>query len=47
MRGTAMAPNSPREAGVGVTMLRDIQREIASKSNVKQTVPRGMSVLLS
>src|SRR6266705_3193153 len=35
---TRAAPNSPNETGVGVVMPRAIQPEIASKSNVMQTM---------
>src|SRR4051812_6943388 len=43
-RGTPTSgPNSPREIGLGEVMPRAIQPEIASKSNVRQTMGRGMS----
>src|SRR6266699_3012877 len=37
-RAAPITPNSPRETGVGVVMPRAIQPEIASKSNVMQTM---------
>src|SRR5215213_4011631 len=40
IRGTATAPNSPRETGVGLSRSLTIHSDTASKSNVKQTVPR-------
>src|SRR3954462_10725604 len=44
MRGTpTCGPNSPREIGLGEVMPREIQPEIASKSNVRQTIERGMT----
>jgi len=33
-----LGPNSPREIGVGDVMPREIKPDIASKSNVKQTI---------
>src|SRR6266699_1408359 len=39
MRGTATAPNSPRESEAGEVWRRLIHRESASKSKVRQTVP--------
>src|SRR5712691_7666824 len=37
-RSAPITPNSPRETAVGVVMPRAIQPEIASKSNVMQTM---------
>src|SRR5206468_258051 len=37
-RAAPITPNSPRDTGVGVVMPRAIQPEIASKSNVMQTI---------
>jgi hypothetical protein len=37
MRRDAIAPNSPRESGVGVVMPRAIKPDCVSKSKVKQT----------
>jgi hypothetical protein len=38
MRAAPITPNSPRDTGVGVVMPRAIQPDIASKSNVMQTM---------
>ena len=43
MRGTATAPNSPREMDVGVVMPRCIHSDGPSKSNVRHTYPAGLS----
>ena len=43
MRRDAIAPNSPRERGVGVVMPREIKPDWVSKSNVRQTMWRGMT----
>src|SRR5262245_55057612 len=46
MRGAAVvAPNSPRDSGVGVIMPRAMKPDWVSKSNVKQTMWRGIQVL--
>ena len=45
-RGTpTCGPNSPREIGLGEVMPRAIQPEIASKSNVRQTMDRPVTWL--
>src|SRR5947209_11295403 len=44
MRGTATAPNSPREIGVGEVSPRAIMPDMASKSKVMQTRCRPMRV---
>src|SRR5215203_3788414 len=46
IRGTATAPNSPRETGVGLSRSLTIHSDTASKSNVKQTVPLFIVVTL-
>jgi len=38
IQGTATAPNSLREIGIGVSMFLEIQSDTASKSKVRQTV---------
>src|SRR5712691_542918 len=38
MRAAPITPNSPRDTGVGVVMPRAIQPDMASKSNVMQTM---------
>src|SRR2546426_11775448 len=38
MRAAPIAPNSPRDTGVGVVMPRAIQPDIASKSKLMQTI---------
>jgi hypothetical protein len=43
MRGApTWGPNSPLEIGLGEVIPRAIQPEIASKSNVRQTIDRFM-----
>jgi len=42
MRPTPTTPNSPRETGVGVVNPRAVRPDHASKSNVAQTIWRGM-----
>ena len=42
MRPDAMAPNSPRDSGVGVVMPRAMKPDWVSKSKVRQTMWRGM-----
>src|SRR5262245_26125569 len=44
MRRDALAPNSPRERGVGVVMPRAINPDWVSKSKVRQTMWRGMTI---
>jgi hypothetical protein len=39
-----MAPNSPRDNGVGVVMSRAMNPDWVSKSNVRQTMWRGMTI---
>src|ERR1700716_2142908 len=47
-RGVATsAPNSPRDTGVGDVMPRAINPDIASKSNVKQTICLAMTFSVS
>ena len=46
MRPEAMAPNSPRDSGVGVTMSRAMKPDWVSKSKVRQTMWRGMVLAL-
>src|SRR5512144_1405349 len=41
MRREAMAPNSPRDSGVGVVMPRAMKPDCVSKSKVRQTIWRG------
>ena len=41
MRREAMAPNSPRDSGVGVVMPRAMKPDWVSKSKVRQTMWRG------
>ena len=43
MRGTATAPNSPREIDVGFVIPRWIHSDGPSKSNVRHTYPAGLS----
>src|SRR3954451_21471119 len=43
IRGTAPAPNSPREIAVGVVMPRWIHSDGPSKSNVRDTYPAALS----
>src|SRR5688572_13410251 len=43
IRGTATAPNSPREMGVGDVIPRCIHRDGPSKSNERQTYPLAFS----
>ena len=43
MRPDAMAPNSPRDSGVGVVMPRAMKPDWVSKSKVRQTMWRGMA----
>jgi hypothetical protein len=47
IRREAMAPNSPRDSGVGVVIPRAIKPDCVSKSNVRQTMWRGMALSLS
>src|SRR5688572_2356020 len=44
MRPDAMAPNSPRDSGVGVVMPRAMKPDWVSKSKVRQTMWRGTGV---
>ena len=44
MRPDAMAPNSPRDSGVGVVMPRAMKPDWVSKSKVRQTMWRGMNI---
>ena len=43
MRRAPVNPNSPRESGVGVVMPRAIKPDWVSKSNVRQTIWRGIA----
>src|SRR3954468_11799972 len=42
MRPDAIAPNSPRDSGVGVVMPRAMKPDWVSKSKVRQTMWRGI-----
>src|SRR5882757_9650517 len=46
MRPDAMAPNSPRDNGVGVVMPRAMKPDWVSKSKVRQTIWRGIWALM-
>ncbi len=41
---TPMAPNSPRDSGVGVVMPRAMKPDWVSKSKVRQTMWRGTCI---
>ena len=43
IRSAAVAPNSPRDSGVGVVMPRAMKPDWVSKSKVRQTMWRGMT----
>ena len=43
MRPDAIAPNSPRDSGVGVVMPRAMKPDWVSKSKVRQTMWRGIT----
>jgi len=40
-RRAPMAPNSPRDRGIGVVRPRAMKADMVSKSNVRQTMWRG------
>src|SRR6185295_12470368 len=42
IRPDAIAPNSPRDSGVGVVMPRAMKPDWVSKSKVRQTMGRGI-----
>jgi hypothetical protein len=46
IRRDASAPNSPRDSGVGVVIPRAMKPDCVSKSNVRQTMWRGMALSL-